>query len=71
MDDLEKTMRFIVEQQAQFATDIQQIREVLSAHSGALVTAVNLVGKLGEAQAAAEVRITGLETKMTELAAAG
>jgi hypothetical protein len=71
MDDLEKTMRFIVEQQAQFSVDIQQIREVLSTHSGAIVTVVNLVGKLAEAQAAAQVRVSGLETKMLELAAAG
>lgn len=60
MDDLEKTMRFIVEQQAQFAADIQQIREVLSTHSGAIVTVVNLVGKLAEAQVASEANIAEL-----------
>ena len=89
MDDLEKTMRFIVDQQAQFTVDIQklretqaefakefgadlrQVREVLSTHSGAIVTVVNMIGRLGEAQATAEGRLTTLETKMAELATAG
>lgn len=78
MDDLEKTMRFIVDQQAQFtvdirklretqaefakefAVDLRQVREVLSTHSGAIVTMVNMIGKLAEAQAATEANIAEL-----------
>ncbi len=71
-------MQFIVEQQAQLAADMQQVRKVLSTQSQAIVTVVGLVGKLTETQQAlAETqsthatRIALLETKMTELAEAG
>ncbi len=64
-------MEFIVAQQAQFAADMQQVREVLHTHSDAIVSLTGMVGKIAEAHTVLATRMTELETKMGELAAAG
>ena len=66
----ERNMEFIVAQQAQFAADMQQVREVLHTHSEALVSVTGMVGKIAEAHTALVNRMTELEGKMSELAGA-
>ena len=70
-EQISKRIEFIIEQQAQFATDLQSLREVQAADSafmresyhtltGAVTTIVNLVGKLAEAQERTEKRVAEL-----------
>lgn len=70
-EELRKKMEFIIEQQAQFAADIQQLRETQEAEAklwrekhnsltDALTTVVGIVGKLAEAQERAEARLAEL-----------
>jgi hypothetical protein len=55
--EIERTIQFILAQQAQFVSDVQQLREVQSERQGqigkitdALLTATGLLGKVVEAQ---------------------
>lgn len=73
-EEMERTMQFILQQQAQFSADILQIREVLGEQSRllttqnqAIVSVVGMIGKLTEAQMHAERRIATLETNMGEI----
>lgn len=73
-EEMQRNMEFIVEQQAQFATDIQKINETLATQgqlltkqNEAIVTVVALVGRVAEVQDKAEGRIANLESKMTTL----
>ncbi len=73
-EEMERTMQFVRQQQAQFSTDIQQMNgvlatqsQLLSTQNQAIVAVVGMIGKLTEAQTHAEGRIATLETKMTEL----
>jgi hypothetical protein len=72
MARMERNMQFIVEQQAQFAADIQQIKEVLSSHNQAIVSVVGMVGRLADIQSEfqknAGTRFARLEDKVTGLA---
>ncbi|MBI1941925.1 MAG: hypothetical protein HYS33_10510 [Acidobacteria bacterium] len=76
--EMERTMQFIVQQQAQFTADMHQVGErlreeerVLTAQNQAIVGMVGMMGELREVQASHEKRLTALETAMKELAAAG
>lgn len=77
MARMERNMQFIVEQQAQFAADMQQfradmqqVREVLSSQNQAIVSVVGMVGRLAEVQSEfqknVDARFTRLEDKLTE-----
>ncbi len=72
MARMERNMQFIVEQQAQFAADMQQVREVLSSQNQAIVTVVGMVGRLAEIQSEfeknVEARFARLEDKVGGLA---
>lgn len=48
-EELERRMAFIVEQQAQFAGDIQQLREVQEQLQATQVQTENVVGRLANA----------------------
>jgi uncharacterized protein (DUF3084 family) len=50
-DEIERTMQFVLQQQAQFATDIQQITEKQRELQGAMITLTGMMGRLVEAQA--------------------
>lgn len=72
-EQFERRMEFIVEQQAQFAVDIQQLkeaqRELTRQHNhltGALTTVVSMVGDLSEAQARTTEQIAKLTNKQSE-----
>jgi len=67
-EEMDKKMEFIVEQQAQFAADIEVMREVQAADakllkeqyrnlSDAVITVVGLVGTLAQAQTRTEERL--------------
>ena len=69
--ELNRKIEFIIEQQAQFMTDLQSLREVQAADSafmresyhtltGAVTTIVNLVGKLAEAQERTDAKVAAL-----------
>lgn len=70
-EELNKKMEFIVEQQAQFAVDIQGMREVQAQDSklfkeqyrklsDAVITVVGIVGSLTEAQTSTHERVNAL-----------
>jgi hypothetical protein len=66
-EELNKKMEFIVEQQAQFAADIQARREVQAANekqmgdlSRSVVTIVGLVGDLAELQRRTDEKLNSL-----------
>lgn len=59
-EEMQRKMEFIVNQQAQFATDIQQLQESHSRLTEALTTVVGLVGRVVEAQERATTQITEL-----------
>lgn len=68
-EEMERAMQFIVGQQAQFAADIQQMKEVqntfqrqLTTLTEATLTVVGVVGKLGEAQERTEERLNAFIT---------
>jgi hypothetical protein len=78
-EELNRKMEFIVEQQAQFAADIQVMREVHAADtkllkeqdrklSDAVITVVGLVGGVTEAQTgltAAQAGLTAAQARLT------
>ncbi|HYN24090.1 MAG TPA: hypothetical protein VES69_03495 [Pyrinomonadaceae bacterium] len=70
-EEISKKIEFIIEQQAQFASDIQALREVQAADSalmkesyhtltGAVTTIVGLVGKLAQAQERTDAKVAEL-----------
>ena len=72
--EIRNKMDFIVEQQAQFVIDLQQLREEqakatarVSRLEGAIVTVVNLIGDLGKAQKASDERISIVVEKVDAL----
>jgi uncharacterized protein YdcH (DUF465 family) len=78
-DEIRKKMEFIIEQQAQFAADIQQLRETQAAHfkimnekhntlTEALTTVVGMIGKLSVAQERTDANVAELAEKMITLA---
>jgi hypothetical protein len=80
-EEMNKKMEFIVEQQAQFAADIQVMREVQAQDakllkeqdrklSDAVVTVVGLIGSLTQAQTSTDGRINVLADSFNRLAQA-
>jgi len=76
-EQFERRMEFIVEQQAQFAVDIQQLKETQEAEAklwrekygdltDALTTVVDMVGKLAEAQERTDEQLSELTAKQAE-----
>jgi len=76
-EQFERRMEFIVEQQAQFATDIQQLKETQKAEAqlwrekyenltDAMTTVVGMIGKLAEAQQRTDEHLSELTTKQAE-----
>jgi hypothetical protein len=62
-EEMQKKMEFIVNQQAQFTVDIQQLRESQGKLTDAVIGVVGIVGKLAE-------RVDGLAGRMEEIAEA-
>ena len=76
-EQFERRMEFIVEQQSQFASDIQELKETQKVEAklwrekyenltDALTTVVGMVGKLAEAQQRTDEQISDLTTKQAE-----
>ena len=72
-EEMQKTMSFIVEQQAQFVVNMQKLEETqiraeerIGELDGAMVTVVNLVGQLAEAQERTDARLSQLATEIAE-----
>ena len=77
-DEIQKRMEFIIEQQAQFAADIQLLRETQAADSKllkekhnslteALTTVVGMIGKLSAAQERTDAQVAELADRMITL----
>ena len=77
-DEVEQRIEFIIEQQAQFASDIQVLREIQAADtkllkeqyrnlSDAVVATVGMIGKLAEVQGRTDQRVSELTEKVSEL----
>ena len=49
-EEMRRKMEFIINQQAQFAADIQTLDESQGRLTGAITTIVGMIGKLAEAQ---------------------
>jgi len=80
-EEIGQRIEFIIEQQAQFASDIQILRELQATDtkllkeqyrnlSDAVVAVVGMVGRLAEAQARTDQRVSELAEKVSELAEA-
>lgn len=76
-EQFERRMEFIVEHQAQFAGDIQRLKETQEAEAklwrekhndltDAMTTVVGMVGKLAEAQQRTDEHLSELTTKQAE-----
>lgn len=72
-EQFERRMEFILEQQAQFAVDIHQLKEAQTEltrkHNNltdALTTVVGMVGKLAEGQQRTDEQISALTTRQAE-----
>src|SRR5258708_6550759 len=76
-EQFERRMEFIVEQQAQFAVDIQQLKETQKAEASlwrekyqnltdAVTTIVGIVGRLAEAQERQSEQLSELTNKQAE-----
>ena|SRR5712692_7283254 len=76
-EQFERRMEFIVEHQAQFSADIQQLKQTQEAEAklwrekhndltDALTTIVGMVGKLAEAQQRTDEQISELTNKQAE-----
>jgi predicted nucleic acid-binding Zn-ribbon protein len=76
-EEMERTMQFIVEQQAKFEVDIAEVRGAISEvkataakHNESIVGLVQISRTLIDSQIAAEGRMARIEEKMAELAEA-
>ena len=76
-EQLERQMEFIIEQQAQFAVDIQQLKETQKAEAAlwrekhqslneAVTAVVGIVGRLAKAQDRTDDQISELTNKQAE-----
>lgn len=75
-EEMERTMQFIIEQQAKFEVDIAEVRgainevkETAAKHNESIVGLLKISRTLIDSQIAAEGRMTRIEDKMLELAA--
>lgn len=69
-EEMQRTMQFIVEQQAKFEGDISLINETASKNNEAIIGLVQISRTLINSQIAAEGRMAKIEEKMVELVAA-
>ncbi len=69
-EKMERNMRFIVEQQAQFAADIQQIREIQAQSAAQFATDMQQVREVLNAQSQAMVTMLSMIGKLGETQAA-
>jgi chromosome segregation ATPase len=76
-EEMQKKMEFIIEQQAQFAADIQLLRETQAADSkritglmDALTTVVGIIGKLSASQERTDARVAEVAASVNSLAGA-
>ncbi len=74
-EEMQKTMQFILEQQAQTSINLQKLEEAhsraearISRLEGAVVGIVNLMDQLTKAQERTDASVNELATRMTELA---
>jgi len=78
-EQIEQRIEFIIEQQAQFSSDIQVLREIQASDSkmlkeqyrhlsDAVVATVGLVGKIAEAQGRTDASVSEMAVKVSELA---
>src|SRR6266516_7522183 len=74
-DEMQKTMQFILEQQAQTSLNLQKLEEAhskaesrISRLEGAVVGVVNLIDRLTNAQERTDASVNELATRMNELA---
>ena len=73
-EEMEKTMQFVLAQQAQFVVDIQQMKEVqtgfqkqLGQLTEATLTVVGLLGKVAEAQVKTESKLAETDARLHAL----
>lgn len=76
-EEMERTMHFILEQQAKFDADVAELRaaigdvkETAAKHNESIVGLLKISRTLIDSQIAAEGRMAKIEEKMAELAAA-
>ncbi len=69
-EEMQRTMQFILDQQARFSVDIDKINETLARHNDAIVGLVQVSRTLIDHQAAGEARMVRIEEKMADLAEA-
>ena len=65
-DEMRRKMEFIVEQQAQFAADMQVIQEKQNKLTDSLLTVVGIVGKLTNAQEHAWAAMEAMDARLSE-----
>ena len=70
-EEMERTMRFILEQQAKFEANITRINETADKHCETIAGLLQISRTLIDSQIAAEGRLARIEDKMIELAEAG
>ncbi len=69
-EEMQRKMEFIVNQQAQFAADIQQLQESQVRLTDAVITVVGVVGKLSEAQERTDAAMAEMAKAHAEMAKA-
>ncbi len=69
-DEMQRKMEFIVEQQAQFAADIQVLQEKHNVLTDALTSVVGIVGKLAAGQGHTDAKMSELADAQKKLAEA-
>ena len=65
-DEIERTMQFVLQQQAQFATDIQQIDERHRQLQDAVIALTGIVGRVAEAQAQSHQELAKAQAHLDE-----
>ena len=63
-EEFERRMAFIVEQQAQFASDIQQLREAQAQTDQIVTRTAEVVGQTGEVVARLELMVRSKDSRM-------
>ncbi len=65
-DEMQRKMEFILEQQAQFAADMQQMQEKQKVLTDSILTVVGIVGKLTVAQEHTWAALERTDAKLSE-----
>ncbi|CAN5236385.1 hypothetical protein BH18ACI2_BH18ACI2_25540 [soil metagenome] len=69
-EEMQRKMEFIIDQQAQFVTDIQQLQGAQGKLTDAVIGVVGMIGKLTEAQAQTNALVAALAQQTSEIAEA-